>query len=67
MEQAPFKSELRLIFQGSIPIDTDIEGDIEYLNLKIFLKAINPNVSLNGQVMKMLEPCCKEKTKNANT
>lgn len=59
----PFKPQLRLVVQASIPIWSTEEGDDEYENLKVFLLAISPDISLNGQIMKMLEPCCKEKPK----
>jgi len=57
----PFKSQLRLVVQASIPVRDADEGDAEYGNLKIFLLAISPDITLNGQIMKMLEPCCKER------
>lgn len=59
----PFKSQLRLVVQASIPVRDSAEGDAEYGNLKIFLLAISPDITLNGQIMKMLEPCCKDKSK----
>ena len=58
MEKPPFEPQLRLIVQASIPVQNDTEGEAEYENLKTFLLAISPNITLNGQVMKMLEPCC---------
>lgn len=63
MEKEPFKSQLSLVVQASIPVRSAEEGDAEYANLKIFLLAISPDISLNGQIMKMLEPCCKKKPK----
>lgn len=57
----PFKPKLRLIVQASIPITSAEQGDAEYENLKIFLLAISPDITLNGQTVKRLEPCCKEK------
>ena len=56
----PFKERLRIIVQASIPIETPEQGEAEYNNLKIFLLAISPDITLNGQIMKMLEPCCKK-------
>lgn len=56
----PFKPQLRLTIQASVPISTADEGDAEYKNLKVFLLAISRNITLNGQITKMLEPCCKE-------
>lgn len=61
MTKEIFKPQLRLVIQASIPIHESAEGDTEYENLKVFLLAISPNISLNGQIMKMLEPCCKER------
>jgi len=63
METPPFKSELRLIFQGTIPIATDTVGSELYNELKVFLLSWDPNVTLNGQIIKMLEPCCNKKPK----
>lgn len=57
----PFKPQLRLIIQASIPIEIIETGEAEYNNLRIFLLAISPDITLNGQIMKMLEPCCKKK------
>ena len=57
----PFKSELRLILQASVPIEEIIEGEELYRQLKEILKNYSENVTLNGQIMKMLEPCCKKK------
>lgn len=57
----PFKPQLRLVIQVSIPLTSTEEGDAEYKNLKVFLLAISPDITLNGQIVKMLEPCCKER------
>lgn len=59
----PFKPQLRLVIQASIPIEIIETGEAEYNNLRIFLLAISPDITLNGQIIKMLEPCCKEKPK----
>lgn len=59
--EKPFKPELRLIVQASIPVQNDTEGDAEYENLKTFLLAISPDITMNGQIIKMLEPCCQKK------
>ncbi len=61
MAKEIFKPQLRLVVQASVPITSAEEGDAEYENLKVFLLAISPDISLNGQLMKMLEPCCKKK------
>lgn len=63
MEKEPFKPHFRLVVQASIPIETVVQGEIEYDNLKVFLLAISPNITLNGQCVQMLEPCCKKKPK----
>ena len=57
----PFKPQFRLIIQASIPIDMPEIGEAEYNNLRIFLLAISRDITLNGQIMKALEPCCKKK------
>lgn len=58
-----FDPQLRLIVQASIPVLSAEDGKDEYHNLKVFLLAINPDVTLNGQLLSMLEPCCKKKPK----
>lgn len=60
MTTEPFKPELRLIFQGSIPIAKVAEGEEFYKNLKKIIQNYSPDPTLNGQIMKRLEPCCKE-------
>ena len=55
--------ELRLIFQGSIPITCQENGEAEYNDLKTHLLAISPRITLSGQIIKQLEPCCAENTK----
>lgn len=62
----PIRQPLRLVIQASIPIQTTIQGELEYDNLKIFLLAISPDITLNGQIMKMLEPCCKKQKETKN-
>lgn len=63
--QPPVRS-LRLVFQGSIPIKTDVQGDIEYKDLKVHLSAVSPDFILNGQIIKVLEPCCNKKASTQN-
>lgn len=59
----PFKSQLRLIVQASIPVEGDKQGDALYNELKIYLLAWSKDITLNGQITKTLEPCCKKKPK----
>jgi nucleoside diphosphate kinase len=61
--ETPFKPELRLIVQSSVPIEEILEGEELYRQLKEMLKSYSPEVTLNGQIIKMLEPCCKKKPK----
>ena len=66
----PFKSELRLIIQTSVPVEEVIEAEELYRQLKEILRNYSPNVTIHGQILQTLEPCCKDKTKgseNANT
>jgi len=56
-----FKPQLRLIVQASIPIDGMAIAEAEYNNLRIFLLAISHDITLNGQIIKVLEPCCKDR------
>lgn len=51
-------SSLRLVFQGSIPFDDHVEAENWYKMLKEMVRHKSDNSTLNGQVMKMLEPCC---------
>lgn len=57
----PFKPQLRLVIQASIPIGCAEEGDANYNEIAHFLLVFSPDITLNGQIIKMLEPCCKEK------
>lgn len=61
MEKEPFRPQTRLVIQASIPVSTNVHGEEEYDNLKVFLLAISPRITLNGQIVKMLEPCCKDR------
>jgi hypothetical protein len=63
METPSFKPELRVVIQASVPVEEIIEAEELYRQLKEMLKNYSENVTLNGQIMKMLEPCCKEKKK----
>lgn len=63
MAAEPIIEPLRLCIQASVPISTAAEAEIVYDSLKKFLLAISPDITLNGQVMKALEPCCKKKPK----
>jgi hypothetical protein len=56
----PFKPTMRLTCQCSIPVENKSDAEAWYNELKIFLLAFSPDVTLNGQVMMMLEPCCKK-------
>lgn len=55
------KLELRLYFQASVPVETAVEGEELYRQLKKMLQNYSEQTTFNGQIMKMLEPCCKEK------
>jgi len=57
----PFKPVLRLIMQTSVPVEDVIEGEELYRQLGEMLKNYGPEVTVNGQILKMLEPCCKKK------
>ena len=58
MPNEPIKSEIRLVFQGSIPIDDIEHARSWYDMLKEMVITQSPTSTLNGQVMMMLEPCC---------
>lgn len=62
------ENSLKLVFQGNITISCEQAGEEFYNDLKIFLKSVDPQGTLNGQIMKMLEPCCKKReSKNVTT
>jgi hypothetical protein len=61
MPNESFKPELRLVFQGSIPFEEPAQAESWYNMLKEMVKTQSPRATLNGQVMKMLEPCCGER------
>jgi len=56
-----FKSELRLIVQVSLPCEDILDGVAIYQTLKDMFVIYDPNVTMSGQLVKMLEPCCKER------
>jgi hypothetical protein len=60
MTNEPIIKPLRLIFQGSITVENAEDADIVYDELKTFVKSHGPDNTLNGQVVKILEPCCKK-------
>jgi len=53
---------LRLVFQGSIPFEDIQAAEQYYTMLKEMVKTVSENSTLNGQIIKMLEPCCGKKT-----
>ena len=54
---------MRLTCQFSIPVQAEEEATQIYNEMKVFLRSFNPDVTLNGQVMMLLEPCCKKEDK----
>jgi hypothetical protein len=60
--ETPVKTpqQLRLVFQGSMPVISIEYAEDIYNDLKIFLQSISPNMKLAGQITKMLETCCKD-------
>ena len=59
----PFKPQLRLVFQGSVPFEEPAQAEAWYTMLKEMVKSQSLNATLNGQVVKVLEPCCSDKAK----
>jgi len=59
------KPKLRLIIQGSIPIEDIIEGEELYRQLKVMLQSYTEQITFNGQITKILEPCCREQQKGS--
>lgn len=51
------------MFQGSITVFSAADAEIVYDELKIFVKSHGTESTINGQVIKLMEPCCKEKKK----
>lgn len=51
----------RLVFQGSIPFDDPSEAEVWYNMLKEMVKHKSDKSTLNGQVTRMLEPCCGDR------
>ena len=60
------KTESRLIIQGSIPVDDFFTGDIIYKQLKEIFAGFDASSTLNGQIVKMCEPCCSKKKEGEN-
>ena len=61
MENPQKTSEIRLVFQGSIPFEVPEHAEIWYAMLKEMVTTQSAKGTLNGQLMKMLEPCCSKK------
>jgi hypothetical protein len=59
--QLPFTPETRLVFQGSIQVESAAAGETLYKELQIWLKSWTSKITINGQIIRLLEPCCKEK------
>lgn len=64
MANPAFQPVLRLVFQGSIPFEDPLAAEQYYEMLKDMVKSASEKSTLNGQVLKMLEPCCGDKAKN---
>lgn len=62
----PFEPELRLVFQGSINIACPEMGETFYKELKLWIKIWDPNFTINAQIVKLLEPCCKDRKEIKN-
>jgi hypothetical protein len=62
MTEEPILKPLRLNFQGSIPVENAEDAEIIYNEIKTLLKTYGRDVNINGQIMKLMEPCCNEKT-----
>lgn len=63
MEKPEFKPEMRLVFQGSIPFELPENAETFYELLKSMVKSQSEKSTFNGQIMKMLEPCCNKGVK----
>jgi hypothetical protein len=63
METPDFVPSMRLNIQASVPVESQLEATAIYQEIKCFLKTYHTDITLNGQVMMMLEPCCKDKEK----
>jgi len=62
----PKKPELRLIMQCSIPIEEIAEGEAFYDTMKEIMQNHSDKSTVNGQIIKMLEPCCNKKGVQTN-
>lgn len=59
----PSTQDLRVMFQGSVTVDTPEAGQRFYIQLKNMLQGYSKKVTLNGQLLKMFEPCCRPPAK----
>jgi hypothetical protein len=66
MKNEPIIKPLRLLFQGSITIENAEDAEIVYDELKALVQSYGRDCTLNGQVMKSLEPCCKDRKDKKN-
>jgi len=52
--------ELRVVFQASVPIDNIYEGEQIYNRIKKVMLNYSERITMNGQITKNLEPCCRK-------
>jgi hypothetical protein len=55
-----FVPTMRLGIQASLPVESQIESTQMYEEIKRFFQSYHSDITLNGQVIMMLEPCCKK-------
>ena len=57
------ETQFRLTVQANIPLKVAENGESIYKTLKNFVQNVNKESVINGQIMKMMEPCCGKKGK----
>jgi hypothetical protein len=61
METKTQNQPLRVNIQCSFTIESEIEAQSHYEEIKTFIKGIRPTAIISANIFKMLSPCCGEK------
>lgn len=54
-------TQIRLVFQGSIPFGDNEHAREWYAMLREMVKSQDTKSTLNGQLLQVLEPCCGDR------
>ena len=60
-ESTAVRQPVMLIFQGHLPVDSNVHGEFLYDSIEKFLISLSPTVKVSGQVIQQMQPCCNQK------